>query len=220
MKISPSRVVDLTSIRRGRQGVRAGRRESARARQPTWTRSIRGPELAAGPPAGSLLADLPPRHPRASNRLGAGLIKGDGILTGRCEGPSGGSRQCLRGPICHAHEGSGTPPALDWPTHHGCGSGWCAGDLLRPGGRSQGEVPGPRKRPGPPWRPAPTRPTRRCDVRPPDARALPIGGTSCRIAPQLPQAASHIRHIRRAMLRAAQFPDTPPGTAIVKSAGW
>ncbi len=40
------------------------------------------------------------------------------------------------------------------------------------------------------------------------------------IAPQLRQAASHVRHIRPAMLRAAQFPDTLPGTAIVKPAGW
>ena len=40
------------------------------------------------------------------------------------------------------------------------------------------------------------------------------------IAPQLRQAASHVRHIRRAMLRAAQFPDSLPGTGITKPAGW
>ena len=40
------------------------------------------------------------------------------------------------------------------------------------------------------------------------------------IAPQLRQAASHVRHIRPAMLRAAQFPDTLPGTRITKPAGW
>ena len=40
------------------------------------------------------------------------------------------------------------------------------------------------------------------------------------IAPQLRQAASHVRHIRPAMLRAAQFPDTLRGTSIVKPAGW
>ena len=40
------------------------------------------------------------------------------------------------------------------------------------------------------------------------------------VAPQLRQAASHVRHIRQPMLRAAQFPDTLPGTAIVKQAGW
>ena len=40
------------------------------------------------------------------------------------------------------------------------------------------------------------------------------------IAPQLRRAASHVRHIRPAMLRAAQFPDTLPGSGIVKPSGW
>ena len=40
------------------------------------------------------------------------------------------------------------------------------------------------------------------------------------IAPQLRQAASHVRHIRSSMLKAAQFPDTLAGTAISKPAGW
>ena len=40
------------------------------------------------------------------------------------------------------------------------------------------------------------------------------------IAPQLRRAASHVRHIRPAMLRAAQFPDTLPGTGIVKPSDW
>ena len=40
------------------------------------------------------------------------------------------------------------------------------------------------------------------------------------VAPQLREAASHVRHIRRAMLRAAQFPETLPGTTITKPAGW
>ena len=40
------------------------------------------------------------------------------------------------------------------------------------------------------------------------------------IAPQLRQAASHVRHIRPAMLRVAQFPDTLPDIGISKSAGW
>ena len=40
------------------------------------------------------------------------------------------------------------------------------------------------------------------------------------IASQLRNAASHVRHIRPAMLRAAQFPDTLPGTEIVKPADW
>ena len=40
------------------------------------------------------------------------------------------------------------------------------------------------------------------------------------IAPQLRNAASHVRHIRPSMLRAAQFPDTLPGTAITKPPGW
>ncbi len=40
------------------------------------------------------------------------------------------------------------------------------------------------------------------------------------VAPKLGQAASHVRHVRRAMLKAAQFPSTLPGTAITKPAGW
>ena len=40
------------------------------------------------------------------------------------------------------------------------------------------------------------------------------------VAPQLRKAATRVRHIRAAMLRAAQFPDTLPGTAIAKPAGW
>ena len=40
------------------------------------------------------------------------------------------------------------------------------------------------------------------------------------IAPQLRRAASHVRHIRAAMLRTAQFPDTLPETAITKPTDW
>ena len=40
------------------------------------------------------------------------------------------------------------------------------------------------------------------------------------IAPQLRRAATHVRHIRPALLKAAQFPDTLPGTAISKPEGW
>ena len=40
------------------------------------------------------------------------------------------------------------------------------------------------------------------------------------VAPQLRQVASHVRHIRRAILRAAQFPETLSGTAISKPADW
>ncbi len=40
------------------------------------------------------------------------------------------------------------------------------------------------------------------------------------IAPQLRRAAAHVRHIRPALLKAAQFPDTLPGTAISKPEGW
>ena len=40
------------------------------------------------------------------------------------------------------------------------------------------------------------------------------------VAPQLRQVASHVRHIRPAILRAAQFPGTLPGTAITKPADW
>ena len=35
-----------------------------------------------------------------------------------------------------------------------------------------------------------------------------------------PGVASHVRHIRRAMLKAAQFPDALPSAAISKPAGW
>ena len=40
------------------------------------------------------------------------------------------------------------------------------------------------------------------------------------IAPQLRRAASHVRHIRPSMLRAAQLPDTLPGTTVSKPADW
>ena len=40
------------------------------------------------------------------------------------------------------------------------------------------------------------------------------------VAPQLREAATHIRHIRSGMLRAAQFPETLSGTTITKPAGW
>ena len=40
------------------------------------------------------------------------------------------------------------------------------------------------------------------------------------IAPQLREAASHVRHIGPNALRAAQLPDTLPGTTIVKPADW
>ena len=40
------------------------------------------------------------------------------------------------------------------------------------------------------------------------------------IAPQLRQAASHVRDIRPNVLRAAQFPDRLPGTTISKPEGW
>ena len=40
------------------------------------------------------------------------------------------------------------------------------------------------------------------------------------MAPQLRNAASHVRHVRPAMLKASQFPDTLPGTAISKPEGW
>ena len=39
-------------------------------------------------------------------------------------------------------------------------------------------------------------------------------------APQLRSVASHVRYIRRSMLKAAQFPDTLPGSGISKPAGW
>lgn len=41
-----------------------------------------------------------------------------------------------------------------------------------------------------------------------------------RAAPKLREVASHVRHIRAAMLKKAQFPDTLPGTAVSKPAGW
>ena len=40
------------------------------------------------------------------------------------------------------------------------------------------------------------------------------------VAPKLRDAASHVRHIRPAMLRAAQFPDKLPGAAVSKPTGW
>jgi hypothetical protein len=40
------------------------------------------------------------------------------------------------------------------------------------------------------------------------------------VASKLEQVASHKRHIRNAILKRAQFPDTLPGTAITKPAGW
>ena len=40
------------------------------------------------------------------------------------------------------------------------------------------------------------------------------------IAPQLRDAASHVRHVRPAMLKRAQFPDTLPGAGLSKPAGW
>ena len=40
------------------------------------------------------------------------------------------------------------------------------------------------------------------------------------VASKLREAASHVRHIRPAMLRAAQLPGTLPGTAITKPAQW
>ena len=40
------------------------------------------------------------------------------------------------------------------------------------------------------------------------------------VAPQLRQVASHVRHIRPAILREAQFPETLPGTAITKPGDW
>lgn len=40
------------------------------------------------------------------------------------------------------------------------------------------------------------------------------------VAPKLQNVASHVRHIRPSMLRAAQFPKHVPNTNIVKSARW
>lgn len=39
-------------------------------------------------------------------------------------------------------------------------------------------------------------------------------------APRLVAVANHVRHIRRSMLQAAQFPNPIPNTAIAKPAGW
>ena len=39
-------------------------------------------------------------------------------------------------------------------------------------------------------------------------------------APKLVSVATHVRHIHRAMLRAAQFPDPIPGTTIRKPPSW
>ena len=40
------------------------------------------------------------------------------------------------------------------------------------------------------------------------------------MAPKLANVASHVRHIRPALLKAAQFPDRLPGTTILKPADW
>ena len=40
------------------------------------------------------------------------------------------------------------------------------------------------------------------------------------VPPKLRQAASHVRHIRTAQLKAAQFPDSLAGSGIAKPAGW
>ena len=40
------------------------------------------------------------------------------------------------------------------------------------------------------------------------------------VAPKLKQAASYVRHVHVAQLRAAQSPDALPGTAISKPPGW
>ena len=40
------------------------------------------------------------------------------------------------------------------------------------------------------------------------------------VAPKLQNVASHVRHIRRSMLKAAQFPHRVPNTNIVKPASW
>ena len=40
------------------------------------------------------------------------------------------------------------------------------------------------------------------------------------VAPKLSQAASHVRRVRAAHLKAAQFPDSLPGAEISKPAGW
>lgn len=40
------------------------------------------------------------------------------------------------------------------------------------------------------------------------------------VAPKLKQAASYVRHVQRAQLRAAQFPDPLPGTQISKPTSW
>ena len=40
------------------------------------------------------------------------------------------------------------------------------------------------------------------------------------IAPQLWEAAGHVRHIGPIVLRAAQVPDTLPGTTVAQPAAW
>ena len=40
------------------------------------------------------------------------------------------------------------------------------------------------------------------------------------VAPKLKQAATYVRHVRAGQLKAAQFPNTLPGTGIVKPAVW
>ena len=40
------------------------------------------------------------------------------------------------------------------------------------------------------------------------------------VAPKLREAASYVRHVQRAHLRAAQFPNLLPGTRISKPTGW
>ena len=40
------------------------------------------------------------------------------------------------------------------------------------------------------------------------------------IAPQLRNAASHVRHIRPGMLKRAQLPDTLPGAGLSRPRGW
>ena len=40
------------------------------------------------------------------------------------------------------------------------------------------------------------------------------------VAPKLKQAASYVRHVRAAQLKAAQFPHTLPGTGISRPTGW
>ena len=40
------------------------------------------------------------------------------------------------------------------------------------------------------------------------------------VAPKLQEVASYVRHVQRAHLRAAQFPDPLPGTQISKPTSW